>query len=247
MRHLRRAFTLIELLVVIAIIAILAAILFPVFAQAREAGKRTVCVSNMKQMGLSLVMYATDHDDMFPSSYGSDALWMFWIEPYIKGKPANYQSARSNIYVCPSNTNQMIVPSEIFDVYPGFPARFGLTLHPSGDYRIHASYSVNDSIIGETGRQFAVQSSWGSPSTEYMLLETNTDTDTDSNDVDLANNEIFMKHNGGMNIAFVDGHIAHVKDRRVPRDGAAFNGQGVPVYYANPSTAFSPWRPVYPN
>jgi prepilin-type N-terminal cleavage/methylation domain-containing protein len=63
-----KAFTLIELLVVIAIIAILAAILFPVFAQAKEAAKKTVSISNMKQIGLAFNMYATDFDDFFPIS-----------------------------------------------------------------------------------------------------------------------------------------------------------------------------------
>ncbi len=61
----RAAFTLIELLVVIAIIAILAAILFPVFAQAREKARQTSCLSNGKQMGLSLLMYAQDYDETF--------------------------------------------------------------------------------------------------------------------------------------------------------------------------------------
>ncbi len=62
----KRAFTLIELLVVIAIIAILAAILFPVFAQAKEAAKKTACLSNMKQIGTSLQLYLSDNDDMNP-------------------------------------------------------------------------------------------------------------------------------------------------------------------------------------
>ena len=63
----RKAFTLIELLVVIAIIAILAAILFPVFAQAKEAAKRTTDLSNAKQIGLAFQMYAGDYDDTSPT------------------------------------------------------------------------------------------------------------------------------------------------------------------------------------
>lgn len=64
-----RAFTLIELLVVIAIIAILAAILFPVFGRAKEAAKKTACLSNARQVGMALKMYLTDHDDVMPIFY----------------------------------------------------------------------------------------------------------------------------------------------------------------------------------
>src|SRR5690242_4015403 len=63
----RKGFTLIELLVVIAIIAILAAILFPVFSAARKRAKLTGCVANLKQIGLATIMYANDHGDMIPS------------------------------------------------------------------------------------------------------------------------------------------------------------------------------------
>jgi prepilin-type N-terminal cleavage/methylation domain-containing protein len=65
----RRGFTLIELLVVIAIIAILAAILFPVFARAREKARQSTCLSNVKQISLGLVMYMQDYDDSLPQTY----------------------------------------------------------------------------------------------------------------------------------------------------------------------------------
>ncbi|MES2460980.1 MAG: DUF1559 domain-containing protein [Armatimonadota bacterium] len=83
------AFTLIELLVVIAIIAILAAILFPVFAQARGKARQTACMSNMKQMGTAILMYSQDHDELF--SYGfnwagswTNDTWPHRIQPYCK-------------------------------------------------------------------------------------------------------------------------------------------------------------------
>jgi prepilin-type N-terminal cleavage/methylation domain-containing protein/prepilin-type processing-associated H-X9-DG protein len=82
----RKAFTLIELLVVIAIIAILAAILFPVFAQAREKARQISCVSNMKQIGLGIMQYVQDNDEVYPM--GCDNGWtMNWatgVQPYIK-------------------------------------------------------------------------------------------------------------------------------------------------------------------
>ena len=83
------AFTLIELLVVIAIIAILAAILFPVFAQAKKAAKNTVALSNVKQMNQGAIMYANDYDDMYPSNFTAAAI------PF----PANPVSATP----CPEN------------------------------------------------------------------------------------------------------------------------------------------------
>lgn len=64
----RKAFTLIELLVVIAILAILASILFPVFARARENARRASCLSNMKQLGLAMMMYVQDYDECYPNA-----------------------------------------------------------------------------------------------------------------------------------------------------------------------------------
>lgn len=88
----KRAFTLIELLVVIAIIAILAAILFPVFAQAKAAAKKTASLSNVKQTSLGVLIYSGDADDVFPigspgSWYYPEGAWMWSTQPYIKSYP----------------------------------------------------------------------------------------------------------------------------------------------------------------
>ncbi len=94
-------FTLIELLVVIAIIAILAAILFPVFARAREKAKQASCASNAKQIALGFMMYVQDYDEMFMRHcycYGGSC-WMYKIDPYVKNwqlfscpaKPGNWR------------------------------------------------------------------------------------------------------------------------------------------------------------
>ncbi|MCL6475308.1 MAG: DUF1559 domain-containing protein [Firmicutes bacterium] len=92
----RRGFTLIELLVVIAIIAILAAILFPVFAQAREKARSASCLSNLKQLGLAVAMYVQDYDERFgggsthlfgtPENCLGHRWWLDMIEPYVKNR-----------------------------------------------------------------------------------------------------------------------------------------------------------------
>jgi prepilin-type N-terminal cleavage/methylation domain-containing protein/prepilin-type processing-associated H-X9-DG protein len=94
-----RGFTLIELLVVIAIIAILAAILFPVFARARESARRTGCLSNMKQMTTAILMYSQDYDEILPYQQDGDicdfaksphAVWLNSTVPYIKNRQVLY-------------------------------------------------------------------------------------------------------------------------------------------------------------
>jgi prepilin-type N-terminal cleavage/methylation domain-containing protein/prepilin-type processing-associated H-X9-DG protein len=105
----KRAFTLIELLVVIAIIAILAAILFPVFAKARDAARASSCRSNMKQILTGCMMYSQDYDEKMLSSWanyqinGNDVHWMGMILPYTKN---------TGIYHCPS-FNSSVEPNPI--------------------------------------------------------------------------------------------------------------------------------------
>lgn len=126
---LTRAFTLIELLVVIAIIAILASILFPVFAQAREKARAISCVSNLKQIGLATVMYVQDYDETYPCGWGDNAadpndvadqgitMWRICLQPYIQkygvqGQPYN-PAGNYGVMECPDN--------------PGSPESFGPT------------------------------------------------------------------------------------------------------------------------
>jgi prepilin-type N-terminal cleavage/methylation domain-containing protein/prepilin-type processing-associated H-X9-DG protein len=117
MRRTRKpAFTLIELLVVIAIIAILAAILFPVFAQARERARMSACVSNMRQIGTAMMLYVQDYDETFPymrfngTGDGTSAakgkysyVWKNAIRPYLKS---------IDVLACPSNPMSRSVPGK---------------------------------------------------------------------------------------------------------------------------------------
>src|SRR6476620_5373404 len=94
----RNGFTLIELLVVIAIIAILAAILFPVFAQAREKARQTGCASNLKPLGIAAMMYAQDYDQRYVPWWGDGVTkgqgWSSILMPYVKNE---------QLFACPSD------------------------------------------------------------------------------------------------------------------------------------------------
>jgi prepilin-type N-terminal cleavage/methylation domain-containing protein/prepilin-type processing-associated H-X9-DG protein len=101
----RKGFTLIELLVVIAIIAILAAILFPVFAQAREKARQAQCLSNTKQLAMGVYMYAQDYDELLPVlgvNAQNRGRWQFQIFPYVKS---------AAVYNCPNITNKWSPPN----------------------------------------------------------------------------------------------------------------------------------------
>ena len=104
------AFTLIELLVIIAIIAILAAILFPVFAQARDKARQSACVSNLKQIGMASLQYAQDYDECYPLArwdHGGAGVRMNWVQasmPYMKNL---------DVYLCPNDTTDRSHPEYI--------------------------------------------------------------------------------------------------------------------------------------
>src|SRR5438552_3575118 len=125
-KRLKRGFTLIELLVVIAIIAILAAILFPVFAQAREKARAISCTSNLNQIGKATMMYVQDYDESYPNGWGAKdsglSMWRVAIQPYIQryGNPADpvgYSQPGTSygVFQCPDQ--------------PGSPQSYGPTAY----------------------------------------------------------------------------------------------------------------------
>jgi len=136
----RRGFTLIELLVVIAIIAVLAAILFPVFARAKASARQTTCLSNLKQIGASLALYMADCDDVFPSAVDpSDKLtpeiWNAYPAfqaripsmPYLHEALQPYVKSRA-IFHCPSDDGSDVLdshPELSFRSSPSMYATFG--------------------------------------------------------------------------------------------------------------------------
>src|SRR5689334_16037020 len=102
MKRSTHAFTLIELLVVIAIIAILAAILFPVFAQAREKARAISCVSNLKQMGLAAIMYAQDYDETYPGEWQwSPGAWRAHSPYLLPPNGVTGDQAKQTCQTCP--------------------------------------------------------------------------------------------------------------------------------------------------
>ncbi len=121
----RRAFTLIELLVVIAIIALLAAILFPVFARARENARKSSCSNNLKQIGLGLMQYQQDFDGYYPGSEqvidANPTRRMSWpsiMLPYIKN---------GQVFVCPSGEKSAFAPNPLYIPSPGTRRYCGVT------------------------------------------------------------------------------------------------------------------------
>lgn len=143
MRTSGKGFTLIELLVVIAVILILAAILFPVFARARENARRTACLNNIKQLALGLAMYVQDNDERFPVQYAT-SLWQNILQPY---------SHSYGIMRCPSAP----VPQGLAaDVTNGYSVVYGLTGGIVGVYSQAGYHSRHIAVITEPARTFAI-------------------------------------------------------------------------------------------
>ena len=153
-RPTRHAFTLIELLVVIAIIAILAAILFPVFAQAREKARQTACVSNSKQFILGILQYAQDYDEAMPLTFKDDYMY----GPYaskITGKPLTGVPAEIMTYV--KSTQVFLCPSDAgvnASFWAGTNPPVGMTTTQGLDHTIAEIYGASYKYTNQSYSKF---------------------------------------------------------------------------------------------
>jgi prepilin-type N-terminal cleavage/methylation domain-containing protein/prepilin-type processing-associated H-X9-DG protein len=212
-RRCRRGFTLIELLVVIAIIAILAAILFPVFAQARDKARQSSCMSNTRQMAVAMMQYTQDYDETLPRDTfdGQKTFWMDYVQPYVKN---------TSIWICPSrgSTNKHVNPERAND----FTA-YGINWFFLGTPYEAKIKSPQDGQTYTSVRSCTL-AQVTAPAQTYMLAESSWRHDKQLN-TDGVIYAIYppempkdwtwahpfgcltSRHSGGGNIAFCDGHV----------------------------------------
>jgi prepilin-type N-terminal cleavage/methylation domain-containing protein/prepilin-type processing-associated H-X9-DG protein len=195
----RQGFTLIELLVVIAIIAILAAILFPVFAKAREKARQTSCLSNVKQLGLAWMQYVQDYDETVPGTYtmtGPSTLqtWFEFLRPYTKS---------TQVFRCPSDS----------DPYTRWGYDNGVQIQHETSYGYNARMAVNH-YTPTSLAQFQY------PAQTPIMVECQRQKGTTYGGTNAwefyadsfhCSRFIALRHNEGANFAFADGHAKWVR------------------------------------
>jgi len=198
----RRGFTLIELLVVIAIIAILAAILFPVFARAREKARQTACLNNVKQLMLGIMMYVQDYDERYPFvyNYGTTQYWSLIIGPYVMN---------NDVYKCPSSSKSgsmakcynYAINVSVMRYGPSPPESGNRVAMKLGEVKqpAHCMAMVDGYKYAYPGGYVYAYVSGGACGRKA--------TDVDSRfGPDAAQDYERGRHNGGVNIGFCDGH-----------------------------------------
>ncbi|MGC4046723.1 MAG: prepilin-type N-terminal cleavage/methylation domain-containing protein [Armatimonas sp.] len=228
----QRAFTLIELLVVIAIIAILAAILFPVFAQARAKARATACMSNVKQIGTSMMMYVQDYDETTPSGRGGG--WEWWVElmPYIKSLDLLYcPDHRSDQPAYPQGGACTSVTYTMKRGYPSYGYNWGPigwrgggllgpqspVTPPAGAACTTTTYIPGISLAGidTPAEMFAYGDTWDTPrQTIGIAFAADSWTGTSNS---------ALRHQGFHNFGFMDGHAKAIKVRAGYMAGAFNN------------------------
>ncbi len=191
----KNGFTLIELLVVIAIIAILAAILFPVFARARENARRASCQSNLKQITLGIKQYVQDYDELYPTYLGNNDSataewgWAGAIQPYVKS---------TQIFQCPSEPTS---PSGATSVSSGYSDYFYNLRISSASYSGTYTDAVKDSAFTYTSNTIMI-GDWITSSGASNVGDAPRYFATDP-----TYSPSGRRHLEGANYGFVDGHV----------------------------------------
>jgi prepilin-type N-terminal cleavage/methylation domain-containing protein/prepilin-type processing-associated H-X9-DG protein len=210
----RSGFTLIELLVVIAIIAILAAILFPVFAQARQKARAALCLSQSKQIGIAVHMYTQDYDETLPQAYLLDAPasskvkptpvrgFHVILQPYVKSQ---------TVFLCPSDPDK-VHPLLVY-WGPSFPLSFlpNYAILSPDDYtpvRMAAIDEPANTIILVEGRMKNIGGLgvWGYGGAEWQGGRRLTDAEMQAGSISPKPRVAYDRHLGGSDYIFADGH-----------------------------------------
>lgn len=215
-----RGFTLIELLVVLAIIAILAAIIFPVFAQAREKAREATCVSNLRQLSMGILQYTQDNDDVLPGAYQGDygidtthakrGGWIYYVEfaeDNPKGK--DFDPTLGSIYPYVKSTQVYVCPDDDAGQKTGDSyAINGCVDNPPDPVSFFATGKLLNKIANPSGMMLL--------SEEYdPLVGSTNDGYLNLQYAPGFGDTVTNRHDNGLEVSFVDGHVKWYRDTEI--------------------------------